>query len=296
MRHSKAQERNPDVVDWSARYQDRTNLEFFTDALRGFAQNGLGNRGLAVIGLLGQTDWPGVTLRMAQAVLRWDLRASLWSHAFLLAAPARGPVADTPVWEVTLHAPHGDFPAPELNGVAEGSLGEYHDEAVEANVALLALRMPEREARQVVDRARQPNIDRIRYNFWDMLGIWQAFLWARGQRPNPLEEGIPVPSSSYLEMAFEAINLDLTPAASERNSAPEQLWNGAVWWHEAYREAGHPISGFYVLRNKQCSLQDARPPVLPDHLGGKKAVGGRKAAREKGDAGAQRAAKKRRGT
>jgi hypothetical protein len=268
MRHSKTEERNPDVVDWTARYEKRGNLEFFADALKALATGGVGNGGVGVIGLLGQKDLPGVTLRMAQAMLRWDLRPSLWSHAFLIAAPARSRLRDTPVWEVTLHARDGEFPAPELNGVGESRLGHYDGPALDANVALLAVKMSDQEARQVIDRARQPNVDRIRYNFWEMLGVWQAYLWARGQRPNPLEGGVPIPASSYVEMAYEAIGLDLTPAASERNSAPEHLWNGAIWWHDAYRELRHPVSGFYVHRNKQCYLQDAAPPELPDYLGG----------------------------
>jgi len=97
----------------------------------------------------------------------------------------------------------------------------------------------------------------VRYNLWDTLGVWQAFLWSFGQRPNPLREGFPIASSSFIEYCFEAISVDLTPAASERNSAPEHIWNAAKWWHNAYSAQGREITGYYVLRDEGCSLQNA---------------------------------------
>lgn len=89
-RYSGTDRSNPEMVDWTDRYRDRDNLTFFADALAASATAGRGNGGLAVIGLLGQRDLPGVTMRWAQSALRWDLRPSLWSHAFLLAEPASG--------------------------------------------------------------------------------------------------------------------------------------------------------------------------------------------------------------
>jgi hypothetical protein len=269
MRHSGSTGRNQNLVDWTGRFKNRTNLEFFAGALEALRRAGVGNGGVGVIGLLGQVDLPGVALRTAQSVLRWDLRPSLWSHAFLIAAPAEPrerSVGRTPIWEATLHPREGSFPPPERNGVTEGTLLKYRNPEVDANAALLAVKMTDTEARQIVLRARRPNVDRLRRNFWEMLGVWQAYVWAQGKRPNPLGEGVPVFASSYVEMAYEAIHLDLSPGASERNSAPEHIWNGAAWWHQAFAQLGHPVSGYYVLRNKQCYLQDSGGGVLPDHL------------------------------
>jgi hypothetical protein len=260
VRNSGTRTRNPGLVDWSETFQNRDNLEFFAAALDGFATHGIGNGGLMTVGLIGQRDLPGVTLRQAQSVLRWDLRPSLWSHAFLLAEtvdPESERVASAPVLEVTLHPRTGDFPRPEWNGVNLGPLARYRDWRVDANVALLAVHMTDDEARLVAERARDFNVDRVRYNLWEMLGVWQGYLWSHGQRPNPLNEGIPVFSAAYVEMAFEAIGLDVTPAASERNSAPEHVWNAAVWWHDVYVTQDRAISGYYVLRDRGCSLVDA---------------------------------------
>ena len=61
-------------------------------------------------------------------------------------------------------------------------------------------------------------------------------------------------SSSFVEYVYEGINLDLTPGASSRNSAPEHLWNAALWWHDAYKSQNRQIAGMCVLRDKGCSM------------------------------------------
>jgi hypothetical protein len=128
---------------------------------------------------------------------------------------------------------------------------------VDANAALLAVSASEGERGAVERRAmHEPNLDRLRYDLWQTLGVWQTYLWAAGGAPNPLEEGFPVASSAFLEYCFEAIQLDLAPAASERNSAPEHIWNTAVWWHQEFAKLGRTITGAFVLRDPRCTLLD----------------------------------------
>jgi hypothetical protein len=254
MRHSRSNKKNSELNDWSAAYKNKDNLSFLRDAHASFAENNVGNGGLMMIGLLGQRDLPGYTLRSVQSVLRWDARPSLWSHVFLFAERFGAQLDKTPVWEVSLHRRDGAFPKPENNGVGAVEVRHYRNRKVDANIALLAVKMSDEDAEKVRQRAANYNIDRIRYNLWETLGIWQGYLWSHGVRPNPLREGVPIFSSAYVEMAYEAIGLDLTPGASERNSAPEHIWNAAVWWHEAFANEEHPISGYYVLRDKGCSL------------------------------------------
>jgi hypothetical protein len=64
------------------------------------------------IGLLGQRDLPGATLRRAQAILRWDLRPSLWSHVFLIAGGASTDIGEAHLREVTIHSRGGASPEP----------------------------------------------------------------------------------------------------------------------------------------------------------------------------------------
>jgi len=259
IRHSGSTEKNARVQDWSKEYAEKDNLEFFAAALGELTKDDAAHGGLMTIGLLGQRDLPGVTLRHAQAVLRWDLRPSLWSHTFLVAGrlPDSGEIGKLPIREVSIYSRTGRFPEPANNAVSAATLDAYNDPKVDANVALLAVAMSETEVEQVADRAiSHPNLDRLRYDFWETLGIWASYLWSGGLRPNPLREGFPMFSSAFVEYCYEAIPLDLSPAASERNSAPEHLWNSAVWWDEAFTEFRHPISGYFCLRDKGGALLD----------------------------------------
>jgi hypothetical protein len=235
------------------------NLTFFSAALRRLRDQDLGAPAQAYIGLVGQCDLPGVALRRAQAELRWDRRPSLWSHAFVLGTASAGAdLARAPVFEVSLHSRSGRFPEPENNAVTEGWLGLYGGQTVDANAALIAVGVDHADLEAIDERAaRKFNLDRLRYNLWDTLGVWQAYLWTPGA-PNPLREGFPVFSSAFVEYCFEAIELDLSPGASERNSAPEHLWNAARYWPEAFAEAGHQIAGACVLRDLRCGVLDSR--------------------------------------
>ncbi len=65
---------------------------------------------------------------------------------------------------------------------------------------------------------------------------------------------MPNHSSAMVEYCFEEIQLDLTPGANDRHSAPEHLWNGARWWSDAFGEFDRPISGRFALRDRNCSV------------------------------------------
>jgi hypothetical protein len=233
LRHSQTTEQNPDVQIVEKTY-DR-NLDFFHDAI---AELG---GGTALIGLVGSGDLPGVALRRAQSVLRWDRRPSLWSHAFL--------IVEDGIREVTVHSRAGHFPEPADNAITPATLEHYADDP---NVAVLKVRTTDAEAASIAARATtEPNLERLRYDLFETLGYWQAYLWTRGT-PNPLEAGIPMASSALVEYCYEAIAIDLTPGANDRNSAPEHLWTSARWWNEAFDEFNRPIAGRALIRDPHC--------------------------------------------
>jgi hypothetical protein len=239
LRHSQSDTLNPDVIDWSEKYATVDNSPFFADAIAD-----LGGQEAGLIGLVGSSDLPGVALRRAQSILRWDRRPSLWSHAFLL-------VGGGEIREVALHSRAGHFPEPADNAITPARLDHY---TRDPNIALLAVKMDADEAKRVTERATtSPNLERLRYDLFETLGFWQAYLWTRGT-PNPLETGVPNHSSALVEYCFEEIQLDLTPGANDRNSAPEHLWNGARWWSEAFGEFDRPIAGRYVVRDRHCAV------------------------------------------
>ncbi len=253
LRHSQSDTVNPDVLDWSADHADAAdNLGFFKAALESLAEDPA--HGRAAIGLVGHTDLPGVALRRAQSILRWDRRPSLWSHAFLVVEPLGADVAAVGIREVPLHSRAGAFPEPADNAITAATLGHYADARRDPNVALLSLAMSADDAAKVIDRATDnPNLERLRYDLFETLGFWQAYLWTRGT-PNPLETGVPMAASSMIEYCYEAIAVDLTPGANDRNSSPEHLWSGARWWTEELSQFNHTIHGRYVIRDPGCTV------------------------------------------
>jgi hypothetical protein len=235
LRHSQSDKPNPDVTIVE---REGDNLAFFADTIAE-----LGGDGTAMIGLVGSCDLPGVALRRAQSILRWDRRPSLWSHAFL--------IVEDGLREVTLHSRAGHFPDPADNAITKARLEDYRDDP---NVALLKIRTTPEEAKRIAERAtRQPNLERLRYDLFETLGFWQAYLWTRGT-PNPLETGVPMAASALIEYCFEEIQLDLTPGANDRNSAPEHLWNSARWWTDAFAEFERPIQGRAIIRDPNCKV------------------------------------------
>ena len=278
MRWSGSEGRNPALEDWTKTHSEIDNQTFFRDALAGLDEKGTGHRGHMVIGFLGQRDIPGFCLRTAQSTLRWDRRPSLWSHMFLIGGEVAldGDIGSTPILEVPIYNRLGEFPEPGNNAVSEGRLSSYFDTKIEANVGLVAVEMNDEDVSLVDQAARLFNRERLRYDFWEALGAWQPYVWSVGQTRNPLESAIPIPSAAFVQMAFEGIGLDLTPGASEANSAPEHIWNAARWWHEALAEAnGHAVSGYYLIRDPGCSLKGAPPPLFEDEgRGGRNVTGG----------------------
>lgn len=281
-RHSAATETNENVTGseppaLEPARDGESNMDFMLQSLGSLRESGRSARN--AICLVGQRDLPGVVLRRAQAILRWDLRPSLWSHAFVIADDVEltpEGVAAAPIREVALHSRRGLFPDPSDNAVTPGRLGDYDDPLIDANIAVLAVEMNEEEAAKVGERVREdPNLDRLRYDLWATLGVWQSYFWSAGAAENPLRQSIPMFSSAFVEYCYEAIQFDLAPAASDRNSAPEHIWNGARWWHEELGEVGRPIHGRYLLRDKHCSLLDPKElkRARPEASGGEAAVG-----------------------
>ncbi len=250
---------NKEITDLSAEYAGRDNLAFFAGAVG--AMRAKKGRHTVYVGFVGSRDLPGVALRQAQAILRWDARPSLWSHTFLLPAGEAVDIArigEAPIFHVPLDTRTAEFPEPSRNAVPrDARLSLYANPRRDANVALIALALKKEQAEKIRERCDDPNLDRLRYNFWDCLGIWQSYFWSFGLRGNPLREGAPIPAASFIEYCFEALQLDITPGASERNSAPEHLWNAAKFWSQAYAERGHAITGCFALRDKGCSLISA---------------------------------------
>jgi hypothetical protein len=198
MRSSGDVVRNPALEDQSEKYAGAGNLQFFGDALAELGESGDGARGLMAIGFVGSRDIPGVALREAQAILRWGLRPSLWSHVFLVADATAGgsDVSGTKILEVPIFPRTGRFPQPERNGVQEGTLGLYADSELDANVALIGGPHERRRGPSGYGGGRWTTTRTASGStYGSMLGSWQGFVWTNAQSANPLRDGFPIPSA-----------------------------------------------------------------------------------------------------
>ncbi len=243
--------------DWKKELQRSSNLAFFAAAKKHLPR---GYSFLGAIGLVGGNSWPACALQAAQSVLRWDRRPSYWSHCFLICREATK-IEETRLWECTLEPYALSDLLPEHNAVTSRTLDAYADPGSYPNVALVAFKLGDKEVKALIARAKKPNIDRLRFPLWDLAGRWIAYLWG-GAAVNPLTEGFRMPSAGYVEMAYEAAGIDLTPGSSERNSSPEHIWQTAKWWYKPFEDFGKPLYLQYCLREPHPRPADARKPWL----------------------------------
>jgi len=192
LRHSQSDIQNPNVVDWTDSHAGGDNATSFTDAIAELSEHD----GLGLIAPVGSCDLPGVAPRRARSIPRWDRRPSLRSHAFL-------PVGGGELREVALHSGAGHFPEPAANAITPARLDHYGNATLDPNLALLSVRLDAEEAERVTARATEsPKLERLPYDLFETLGVWQAYPWTRGT-PNGLEQGVSTHSSAMVEYCFE---------------------------------------------------------------------------------------------
>jgi hypothetical protein len=260
MRSSLVTERNPRLKDWS---QDPAaqgdNVRLLTAVKSSLPKE---QRWVGAIGMVGGQSLAANILRRAQARLRWDLRPSYWSHCFLIVGD-QPTLPDTVIWECTLEPANVEDLLPERNGVVAETIVRYRDQGSYPNVAVISFPLTDTETDQLLRRAQDPNLDRVRFNLWDLLGRWFPYAWGMESVANPLVEGVRMPAAAYVEMAYEAVGVDLVPGASARNGCPEYFWETALWWWKPFEALGKALRIDYCLRAKQALIADARSTRLP---------------------------------
>ncbi len=258
MRHSLRTEEANQRKAWPRDAFPSGNLEFFAAARKQLPRK---HSFLGAIGLVGGSSLVSSTLENAQAVLRWDHRPSHWSHCFLLSKEAEK-IENTRLWECSLEPDSlGDL-RPERNAVVVRKLDAYADAQRFPNVGLISFQLTSKDVEALLERAREPNVDRLRFPLWDLAGRWISYVWGGGAVANPLSEGLRMPAAGYVEMAYEAAGIDLTPGASERNSSPEHLWQTAKWWTAPFEDLGKPLFLQFCIREDVPQVSRAVKPRL----------------------------------
>jgi hypothetical protein len=250
---SSASECNPAFVPLDLPEAD--NVEWFERVCGGYEGNDM-----TMIGLVGGIDPISFRLRVAQSHVRHTFDPSSWSHAFVLdpvdpvqvreGKPPTGEVSGLgegqprTIHEVSLAPARGfGFPAP-TNALQKGTTETYKDPQRWPNLALIIVPVPSAHILFALEQFQQ---QRAVLDAVELLVPWLGYVWGAGRAPNPLLDGIGIPSAAVIEVLFNAAGFDLTPNTPSRLSTPEALWQGAKWWH------GFP-------RVDSSSFEDSIPP------------------------------------
>jgi len=181
-------------------------------------------------------------LRVAQSHVRSDLLPSYWSHVVMLDKWAED-FGATEIYEISLEPAAGfGFPV-AANAVQTGKLGQYASSSEYPNVAVLNIPVKYSEVLAALAKFKK---QRAVLDAVDLVVHWLAYIWGVGRSPNPLLDGLGVPSSAMLEIVIGACGFDLTPGLESRSSCPEVIWQSARWWHEYYEDqAKTGLTGAY---------------------------------------------------
>ncbi len=283
--------RNERLVDLTDQFRNKDNAAFLAEVaaqLKGLQNSPEGPwfspGGSACIGLSGAYGLIGSLIRQAQALIRVDRAPSYWSHSFLFYSDLstepstnRDSRRSAWIWESTLEpaTPFNHFI--ERNGVGARRIADYtygrfdlFREHCVPNMSVIAIGLTPEERQRILDRADDPNVDQLAYDLGALLGTWYAYLTDRAQKPNPLASGNAVYCSAYLQLAYDAVGIDIAPGAHERNTSPEHIWQLARYLSSALqvvdpRTGGstpRPIRGWYCVRDKAAGilpLEEERP-------------------------------------
>jgi hypothetical protein len=226
---SKSHGINPHLLE-SPRKPGRSNGQWLADHLKPEEKR-------VTLLVLGGTSPMDFRLRVAQSHLRDDLTPSHWSHVALLGEPMNDRIGDTAVYEISLDPPRGfGYPLPS-NGLQKATLARYLDARKWPNIALLHL--PAVVQRDAINEAlKRFQMQRVVLDSLQLLLTWLAFVWGVGRAPNPLHDGVGIPSASMLEVVIgAAAEFDLTPGLESRSSCPEAIWQSARWWHQYHADS-----------------------------------------------------------
>jgi hypothetical protein len=271
---------NPHFEDLTEQFRGKSNGAFFAEVRKRLDQAGaedprFSHGGRAAIGLTGAYGMIGMGIRHAQRHIRFDRQPSYWSHTFLFYDPIsadlavnRSPTRSPWIWESTLE-PAGVFSHySDRNGVGPRRLADYDYARFDLfrpqcipNVAVVAFGLKQEEADKVIDRADDPDVDRLRYDLVGLIGTWYAYITSQAEKPNPLANGQAIYCSAYVQLAYEAAEIDLALGAHQRNTSPEHIWQTARWFHRRYEELGHPIRLYACIRDPYGGLLP--PKVSP---------------------------------
>jgi hypothetical protein len=187
--------------------------------------------------LVGGSDFRSIAIRRAQAALRFDMRASYWSHAAILTEWPSDDPAQIKGIEATLDPASGERHEPGRNGVTAFTLARYLDEAAYPNLCVavpVSASGTSTDWRAELLRAvANPNAGRPQYAFYAWLAEWLRYTMLPTTTPNPILGQVPLPGAALVDFAFASARINLLASATTPNAAPEHLWSTLTHWTDA---------------------------------------------------------------
>jgi hypothetical protein len=298
--------RKPDLTtleDLTDAFRNKDNAAFLAEvagrlsALRSDPTFGsLFSGGAGCVGLIGEYGLIGYSIRQAEELVRVDNTPSYWSHAYLHyddlspdPAVNRNPRGSPWIWESTLEPASLFNHFFDRNGVGPRRMADYARSRFDLlaphsvpNIAVLAIGLTPTERAAILDRANDPDVDQLNYDLPGLLGTWYAYITNRADRRNPLSEGHAIYCSAYVQLAYDAVKIDLAPGAHQRNTSPEHLWQTARYLADrlppvtvspGQTPISRPVHGWYCARDEACVIapvglsaeaKAARPRTIRD--------------------------------
>lgn len=252
--------RSPDKTS-NAQLQEKAagRRERNSALLTRLAKEGISNQDGII--LLGGTSLADFRVRVAQSLLRHDMRPSYWSICGILLAGEKFVSAP-----LELSNPSE---APATNAVQECPLKDYDDPNRYPNIAVIRFAQTHDRVHGDIERLKS---DRSIINLPVLMLSWLGFIWGVPGSANPLMNGVGLPSAAFVETVFAMSGFELTPGLSSGSSCPEAIWQSAKWWSGYYeeperdrqpedRQSGPSVAmvpkGFYVVRQKQAIISDS---------------------------------------
>ena len=158
--------------------------------------------------------------------------------------------------EVSLEPPNGFKDVPKLQGIQSGKLADYDDPDEFPNVALLRFKLSKDSLEESFDATVNNVIQRLHKDRGTVdivlsLWTWLGYVWGVEDEPNPLLQGVGLPSAIMVETVFSMIGVELTPGLASQSSCPEAIWQAVKWWggyydSEATLTTGQPYGCYCV--------------------------------------------------
>lgn len=129
-----------------------------------------------------------------------------------------------------------------------GRLNQYAKPDEYPNIAVLNVPVKLAEVLESLEKFKK---QRAVLDGVDLILHWLAYTWGVARSPNPLLDGLGLPSAAMLEIvAAPTVSiLDL----ESRSSCPEAIWQAARWWHEYYEKQNKEGLSGAMLRPIQLS-------------------------------------------